>query len=103
MARISVEAEVCSKCGETKPHSEFYDSEVRATKRCKPCFRARVDATNKRYGRKSTSVSRLEAIWLDTLFRALPSSDLRNLARRPEYRKLAHKIATMVKDPPDET
>ena len=93
--RITVDAETCSACKRSKPRTEFYDSELCRGKRCKVCFRARVDATNKQNGRQSTSLSVQEVTWLQTLFRALPSSDLRDLAKRPEYVKFASKIATM--------
>lgn len=94
-ARITVDALECSVCGERKPLTEFYDSEVCTSKRCKSCFRARIDAANKRSGRRSTSLSVPEVVWLNTLLRALPSSGLRDLARRPEYVVLARKVATM--------
>lgn len=87
----------CSACGDTKPLAEFYDSEVGSGRnRCKPCFRARVHAANKRSGRRSQSYSAEEQAWMATVLRALPSSSLRDLARRPEYTKVARKNAAMV-------
>jgi len=92
---ITVDAQECSTCRELKPITEFYASEVHGTKRCKPCFRRRIDTANKLNGRRSTSLSAAEVEWLATLFRKLPSSELRALARRPEFAKLARKIAAM--------
>lgn len=93
---ITVEAEVCPVCGRDKPRTEFYDSELRELHpRCKSCCRARVAAANKRDGRRSTSLSASEIRWLGAVLRALPSSDLRDLARRREYIGLARKIASM--------
>lgn len=93
---VTVVAAECFQCGFRKPLTEFYKSEVDLDRRrCKVCCRARVDDANKRAGRKSMSYSLSEATWLHTLCRALPASELRYLARRPEYAKIARKAASM--------
>ena len=97
MATVTVDAEECSACHHSKPRTEFYDSELKGTKRCKPCFRARIDAANKRNGRRSTSLSASEVEWLNALLRVLPTSELRDSARRPEYAKIARKIGAMAR------
>lgn len=82
---------VCWVCGERKLRSAFYGSELskgrgRNRGRCKACFRARI---NKATGRKSASFSLAESKWLLALCRALPSSDLCHLVRRPEFSRIA--------------
>lgn len=94
---------VCTTCELPKPVEAFYASEVQRTgrskpsSRCKKCFRKRIGAQNKRQGRQSTSLSFQEVVWLDKLLRTLPSSELRQLARHPEYIKLANKTRAMKK------
>ena len=96
MPQITVDAEQCSVCEQSKPCTEFYASELLGPKRCKPCFRVRIDKQNRRSGRLSTSLSLKEQAWLDSLLRAVPSSSLRDLARRPEYITIARKVTAMV-------
>ena len=90
-----LQTEICVVCKRARPVEDFYDSERRKGRRCKRCFRARVDAANRAKGRRSTSLSLEEQGWLHALLRALPSSELRHLARRPEYARLSRKIAAM--------
>ncbi len=94
---VTVAALQCSKCGVTKPRTEFYASELENGHRCKVCFRARINSADKRRGRQSTSMGLPEIRWLLQLFRALPSSELSVLSRRPEYAILMRKALAMDK------
>lgn len=95
--QLTVAGAVCNKCGDAKPLTEFYVSELGAGQRCKTCFRARVGNANRRKGRQSMSWSLAESRWLLRLLRRLPTSELCSYASRPEYATVFRKVIAMEK------
>lgn len=101
---IVVQARKCATCRLVKPLVEFYESELKHSAhggRCRPCMRARMQRKDRRTGRRATSFSRAEALWLQQALRKMPAAPpLHDMVKQQAYARVARKIDRMV-DRPD--
>jgi hypothetical protein len=87
----------CYLCARILPPEDFYASERGvASGRCKPCFRKRVNAANKKAGRGSASFSAAEIHFARTaLKRMLTSADFYTLSGSPAFASVLRKFERM--------